>query len=175
MLQSTIHFPMSLSIIQRFLFSTCSICSSHVCSFLNFKTAILVLMASMLGMPRVSYRIPWDNSTSRFLVIQSHQTSFSRIRHKGGVLLCHNRRQRSVCLTVIVDKFHHVGLCKIVRTKIISLIILRGRNSAWLLSIIHLWWFVYTWLREWYYLEVWPCWSRCVTVGMGFKSILLAA
>jgi len=36
------------------------------------------------------------------------------------------------------------------------------------------WWFVYAWSREWYYLEVWPCWSRCVTVGMGFKTLLLA-
>ena len=25
------------------------------------------------------------------------------------------------------------------------------------------------------YLEVWPCWSRYVTVGMGFKTLLLAA
>jgi hypothetical protein len=31
------------------------------------------------------------------------------------------------------------------------------------------------WPREWHYLEVWPCWSRCVTVGMGFKTLTLAA
>jgi hypothetical protein len=26
-------------------------------------------------------------------------------------------------------------------------------------------------LLEW----VWPCWSRCVTVGVGYKSLILAA
>jgi hypothetical protein len=31
--------------------------------------------------------------------------------------------------------------------------------------------FKYAWPREWYYLEVWPCWSRCVTVGVGFKTL----
>ena len=25
------------------------------------------------------------------------------------------------------------------------------------------------------YLEVWPCWSRCVLVGVGFKTLILAA
>ena len=39
----------------------------------------------------------------------------------------------------------------------------------------HLRWFVYAWLREWHYLEVWPCWSMCVTVGVGFKTHILAA
>jgi hypothetical protein len=24
-------------------------------------------------------------------------------------------------------------------------------------------------------LEVWPCWSRCVTVGVGFKTLILVA
>jgi hypothetical protein len=24
-------------------------------------------------------------------------------------------------------------------------------------------------------LEVWPCWSRCVTVDVGFKTLVLAA
>ena len=28
---------------------------------------------------------------------------------------------------------------------------------------------------EWQDLKVWPCWSRCVTVGVGYKSLLLAA
>jgi len=28
-----------------------------------------------------------------------------------------------------------------------------------------LWWFDYAWLREWPYLEMWPCWSRCGLVG----------
>jgi hypothetical protein len=23
-------------------------------------------------------------------------------------------------------------------------------------------------------LEVWPCWSRCVTVGVGFKTLVIA-
>ena len=32
----------------------------------------------------------------------------------------------------------------------------------------------YAWAQEWHYLEVWPCWSRCVTVGMGFKTLFLA-
>ena len=27
--------------------------------------------------------------------------------------------------------------------------------------------------REWHYLQVWPCWSRCVTEGVGFKSLIL--
>ena len=31
------------------------------------------------------------------------------------------------------------------------------------------WWFVCAWPREWQYLEVWLCWSRCVTVSMGFN------
>jgi len=30
-------------------------------------------------------------------------------------------------------------------------------------------WFEYTWLREWHYVEVWPCWSRWVTVGVGLR------
>ena len=29
--------------------------------------------------------------------------------------------------------------------------------------------------REWHYLEVWPCWNRYVTVGVGFKTLILAA
>jgi hypothetical protein len=35
--------------------------------------------------------------------------------------------------------------------------------------------FEYAWHREWYYLEVWPCWGMYVTVGMGFKTLVLAA
>jgi hypothetical protein len=31
-----------------------------------------------------------------------------------------------------------------------------------------LWWFEYSWPREWHYLEVWPWWRKCVTVGVGF-------
>jgi hypothetical protein len=26
-----------------------------------------------------------------------------------------------------------------------------------------------------HYWKVWPCWSRCVTVGVGFKTLILAA
>ena len=33
----------------------------------------------------------------------------------------------------------------------------------------HLSWFVYAWPREQHYLEVWPCWSRCVAMGMGLR------
>jgi len=29
--------------------------------------------------------------------------------------------------------------------------------------------------REWHYLEVWPCWSRCVIVGVRLKTLTLAA
>jgi hypothetical protein len=36
-------------------------------------------------------------------------------------------------------------------------------------------WFVYARLRDWHYWEVWPCWSRCVTVGVGFKTLILAS
>jgi hypothetical protein len=36
-------------------------------------------------------------------------------------------------------------------------------------------WFVYAWPRKWHYLEVWPCWSRCVIVDIGFKTLILAA
>jgi hypothetical protein len=35
--------------------------------------------------------------------------------------------------------------------------------------------FEYAWPREWHYLEVWPHWSRCVTMDVGFKTLLLAA
>ena len=38
-----------------------------------------------------------------------------------------------------------------------------------------LWWFEYAWPREWHYQEVRPCWSRCVTVGVGFDTLVLAA
>ena len=38
-----------------------------------------------------------------------------------------------------------------------------------------MWWFVYSWTREWHHLEVWPCWTRCVTLGVGFKTLILAA
>jgi len=41
-------------------------------------------------------------------------------------------------------------------------------EGAWSLS-----WFEYAWPREWHNLEVWPCWSRCVTVGVGFKTLIL--
>ena len=34
-------------------------------------------------------------------------------------------------------------------------------------------WFVYALSREWHYYKVWPYRSRCVTVGMGFKSLIL--
>jgi len=37
------------------------------------------------------------------------------------------------------------------------------------------WWFVYAWTREWHCWEVWPCWSRCVIVGVGFKPLTQAA
>ena len=30
-----------------------------------------------------------------------------------------------------------------------------------------LWWFVYSWAREWQHLKVWPCWNRCDLVGVG--------
>lgn len=33
-------------------------------------------------------------------------------------------------------------------------------------------WFVHSWLMEWHYLEVWPCLSRCVTVGVGYKTVV---
>jgi hypothetical protein len=36
-------------------------------------------------------------------------------------------------------------------------------------------WFVYAWPMEWHYLEVWPRWSRCFIVGLGFKTLILAA
>ena len=36
-------------------------------------------------------------------------------------------------------------------------------------------WFEYVLPREWHYLEVWPCWSKCVTVGVGSKTLFLAA
>ena len=29
--------------------------------------------------------------------------------------------------------------------------------------------------REWWDYKVWPCWGRCVTVGVGFKTLILAA
>ena len=29
------------------------------------------------------------------------------------------------------------------------------------------WWFEYAWSRL--YLEVWLCWRKCVTVGVGFE------
>jgi hypothetical protein len=29
--------------------------------------------------------------------------------------------------------------------------------------------------RELHYLEVWPCWCRCVTVGMDYNTLVLAA
>lgn len=36
-------------------------------------------------------------------------------------------------------------------------------------------WFDYAWLREWHYLEVWPCRDNCVNVGMGFTLDLDAS
>jgi len=36
------------------------------------------------------------------------------------------------------------------------------------------WWFVYAQPREWHYWKVWPCWSRCVTVGVSFETLILA-
>ena len=35
-------------------------------------------------------------------------------------------------------------------------------------------WFEYAWSREWHYKEVWPCWRKCVTVGVGNKTLLQA-
>jgi hypothetical protein len=34
--------------------------------------------------------------------------------------------------------------------------------------------FVFACAREWNYLELWPCWSRCITVGVGFETLILA-
>ena len=31
------------------------------------------------------------------------------------------------------------------------------------------------WPREWHYLEVWPIWSRWLTVGVGFKTLIMDA
>ena len=36
-------------------------------------------------------------------------------------------------------------------------------------------WFEYAWPREWHDSEVWPCWGRYVTVGVGFNTFTLAA
>ena len=32
---------------------------------------------------------------------------------------------------------------------------------------------LYAWPREWHYQKEWPCWSKCVIVGMGFKTLIL--
>ena len=29
--------------------------------------------------------------------------------------------------------------------------------------------------QGWHYYKVWPYWSRCVTVGVGFKTLILVA
>jgi hypothetical protein len=31
------------------------------------------------------------------------------------------------------------------------------------------WWLEYIWTMEWYCLEMWPCWSKCVTIGVDFE------
>jgi hypothetical protein len=38
-----------------------------------------------------------------------------------------------------------------------------------------LWEFAYAWPRKWHCRKVWPCWSSCFTVGVGFKTLLLAS
>jgi len=30
-------------------------------------------------------------------------------------------------------------------------------------------WFQYAWPREWHYWEMWPCWRKCVTFGVGLR------
>jgi hypothetical protein len=37
------------------------------------------------------------------------------------------------------------------------------------------WWFEYDCAKEYHYLEVWPCWRKYVTMGVGFKTLILAA
>ena len=37
-----------------------------------------------------------------------------------------------------------------------------------------LWWVVHARPREWHYYEVWPFWSRWVTVGVDYKTLVLA-
>jgi hypothetical protein len=39
---------------------------------------------------------------------------------------------------------------------------------------IRMQWFEYAWSREWHYKEVWPCWRKCVTVGVGNETLLQA-
>jgi hypothetical protein len=39
--------------------------------------------------------------------------------------------------------------------------------------------FEYSWQREWHYKEAWPCWTtpcwkKCVTLGVGFLTLLAA-
>jgi hypothetical protein len=38
-----------------------------------------------------------------------------------------------------------------------------------------MWWYEYAWPKEWHYLEVWPFWRKCVTMGLSFKILVLAA
>jgi hypothetical protein len=32
---------------------------------------------------------------------------------------------------------------------------------------------IYVQPREWHYKNVWPCWSTCVILGVGFKTLIL--
>ena len=41
--------------------------------------------------------------------------------------------------------------------------------------IYDLWWFVHAWPRQWHHYKVWACWTRCVTVGVVFKTLILNA
>ena len=61
----------------------------------------------------------------------------------------------------------------------LCLSLLSGLDStAWNKHLRWKWevfWFVYAQPRDWHYFVVWPCWSRCVIVGVGFKTLILVA
>jgi hypothetical protein len=40
-------------------------------------------------------------------------------------------------------------------------------EEVYICRYIYMWWFEYAWPKEWHYLEVWLCWSRCGLVGIG--------
>ena len=49
-----------------------------------------------------------------------------------------------------------------------------GRQQQTQKGTYALWWFEYAWPREWHY-QIWPCWKKYATMGVGFETLPIAA
>ena len=68
------------------------------------------------------------------------------------------------------DKHCHLSRLSLKKQKLVW----RDCDGSVVKSTYYLWWFEYAWPREWHYQGLWPYWRKYVTVGVGFKTLILA-